>query len=60
MKQVIFGVIGTLLLSSACIAKDRDRLLELSGDYTIDVTINGQSFKLLVDPDIGGSRVSEC
>ena len=55
--QVIFGVIGTLLLSSPGIAKDRDRVLELSGDYTIDVTINGQSFKLLVDPDIGGSRV---
>jgi hypothetical protein len=57
MKQVIFGAIGTLFLSSACIAKDSDRTLELSGDYAINVTINGQSFKLLVDPDIGGSRV---
>lgn len=38
-------------------AEDSDKVLELSGDYTIAVTIDGQSFKLLVDPDIGGSRV---
>ena len=57
MKKVIFGVIATLSLSGASTAKDSDRTLELSGDYTIDVSIDGQSFKLLVDPDIGGSRV---
>jgi hypothetical protein len=57
MKQLIFGVTGAILLSSVCIAKDNDRVLELTGDYTIDVTVNDQSFKLLVDPDIGGSRV---
>ena len=57
MKHVIFAVIATLSLSSASTAKDSDRTLELTGDYTIDVSIDGQSFKLLVDPDIGGSRV---
>jgi hypothetical protein len=34
-----------------------DRMLELDGDYTINVSINGQPFKMMVDPDIGSSRV---
>ncbi len=57
MKHVIFAVIASLSLSSASTAKDSDRALVLPDDHIIAVTINGQSFKLLVDPDIGGSRV---
>lgn len=38
-------------------ADDGNKMIELSGDYIIDVTINDQPFKLAVDPDIGGSRV---
>ncbi len=56
MRYLSLGVVA-LSLSSASIAQDSNRVLELSGDYTIDVKINGQSFKLLVDPDIGSSRV---
>jgi hypothetical protein len=47
------------LIATASVASDRDseKVLELSGDYTIDVKVNDQPFKIIVDPDIGGSRV---
>lgn len=57
MKHLISGVIATLFFANVSVAKDSDHALELSGDSTIVVTIEGQSFKLLVDPDIGASRV---
>jgi hypothetical protein len=57
MRYIIFGAIAALSISGIGEAKDSDRTFELTGDHTIAVTIEGQPFKLLVDPDIGGSRV---
>ena len=57
MRCIIFGALAAFSVSGIGEAKDNDRTIELTGDYTIAVTIDGQSFKLLVDPDIGGSRV---
>jgi hypothetical protein len=47
----LFG--GTAVATEAA----TDRILELSGDYMIAVSINGQSFNMMIDPDIGSSRV---
>lgn len=57
MRRIIFGAFTALSVAGISEAKDDGRTIELTGDYTIAVTINGQPFKLLVDPDIGGSRV---
>lgn len=57
MRQLIFGLVAIFALSSMSSANDSDRILELSGDYTIEVKINDQPFKMAIDPDIGGSRV---
>lgn len=57
MRSIFLSVIAALSVSGIVEANDSDRILELTGDHTIAVTINGQSFKLLVDPDIGRSRV---
>jgi hypothetical protein len=47
------------LMATASFASDResDKVLELTGGYTIDVKINDQPFKMMIDPDIGSSRV---
>jgi hypothetical protein len=57
MRHIVFGAIAALSVSGIGEAKDNDRTIELTDDYTIAVTIDGQPFKLLVDPDIGSSRV---
>lgn len=48
---------AAFLTAGTASANESNRSIELSGDYTLPVSINGQSVTLLVDPDIGGSRV---
>jgi hypothetical protein len=52
-------VLALSFCATAAVANsdDDNTVLELSGDYIIDVKINSEPFKLAVDPDIGGSRV---
>jgi hypothetical protein len=56
MRFTIWAMVFCLT-STPLFARDQQESLDLSGDFTIDVKINDQPFKVLVDPDIGGSRV---
>jgi hypothetical protein len=57
--KIVLAIAAVALIAGAAVAKDsaNNRILELNGDYSIAVSINGQSFNMLVDPDIGSSRV---
>ncbi len=58
MRLPIFAIfVLSVLLSAAASASDDNSVLELTKDYTISVTINGQPFKLRVDPYIGDNRI---
>jgi hypothetical protein len=52
------GLIAVFSCSSmGAAAAPEERVLDLDGDYTIPVSIEGQAFTMMVDPDIGSSRV---
>ena len=51
-----FGLVGALTAGTAVYGDEAPKILELSGDFTVPLIIEGKPMRLRVDPDIGSSR----
>ncbi|MBA4307392.1 MAG: hypothetical protein C0429_11720 [Sphingopyxis sp.] len=58
MKRSIalIGLFGALTSGQALYPEAAPKILELSGDFTVPLIIEGKQMRLRVDPDIGSSR----
>jgi hypothetical protein len=61
LKALLISVATMSLFASSCASNASTptipETLILSGDNIVDVMINGQAFKVAIDPDIGNARV---
>lgn len=56
-RSVAFiSLVGVLAAGHALYAEQPPKILELSGDFTVPLLIEGRPMRLRVDPDIGSSR----